>query len=147
MLAGLWIDLPDIRPAFFCSNAILADIAVGTDGHIKLRTIGIGDDVLGPVMVDGAGRKIDDLFAFFRNTCFAVMIGKAQHGIGISDIQRVAEKRHAERRVQPGDEDVPLVGNPIAIGVAQQGDAIGRWPGIRTRRFHDRCLDITDDTA
>ena len=147
MLASLRIDFPDIRAACFCRDAVLADIAVGADGHIELRTVGVGDDVLGPVMVDRAGRKIDDLLAFLRDARLAVTIGEAQHGIGVGDIERIAGQGHAERRVQAGDEDVALIGDAVAIGVAQQHDAIRRWSRIRTRRLHDRRLDVADDTA
>jgi hypothetical protein len=60
MRSGREHDLPDLCPVGFLVDAVLGGIAVRADGHVQRRSVGTRDDVLGPVVVDGAGRQIED---------------------------------------------------------------------------------------
>ena len=42
-----WIDFEDPRPALLIPDAVLPGVAVGPDGHVKMRAVGARDDVLG----------------------------------------------------------------------------------------------------
>ena len=46
------------------------------------------------------------------------------HAIGVGDIEIIADQHHAEGRMQMIQEDKCLVGHAVAIGVAQQQDAV-----------------------
>ena len=97
MLATGHIDFPDRGAPLLDRHAVLGHIAVGAGGDVELVAIGAGDEVLGPVMIDLAGRQIDQPGALRGNHVRAGFIGKAHHGIGVGDIEIVAHQRHAER--------------------------------------------------
>src|SRR5207302_1178833 len=59
-----------------------------------------------------------------RDACGARRVGEGNHAIGVADIERVAQQRHAERLIEPGEEDLPGFGHAVAVGVAQQRDAV-----------------------
>ncbi len=76
----------------------------------------------------------------------AGLVRKTHHRIGIGDIKAVADQRHAERRKQAADELRTHLCHAVAIGIAQQGDAIG----ARHRRaglFHHRALHLLAQPA
>ena len=109
----------------FLIEAVLAGVAIRADGGIELRTVAAGDDVLGPVVIDLSGwerrkrrRRRGDLGR-------AVLIGEADDSVGIGDIEIVADQRHAERRMEVLQKNRPRLRGPIAILIAQQGDAVG----------------------
>jgi len=51
-------------------------------------------------------------------------VGEGDHAIGVADIEGIAEQRHAERLAQPLQERFLRFGYAVAIGVAQQRDAV-----------------------
>jgi hypothetical protein len=53
-----------------------------------------------------------------------MVIREAHNRVGGCDIEVVADKRHAEGRIQPLQEDRPSFHGSIAIGVAQQRDTV-----------------------
>ena len=53
-------------------------------------------------------------------------VGEGDHAVGVADIERVAQQRHAERLVQPLQENLARFGHAVAIRVAQQRDAVRR---------------------
>ena len=63
-LPGGRIDFQNGRAAILLVQSVLGRVAVGPDGRIEMRPVRAGDDVLGPVMVDGTGRKVRDLYAW-----------------------------------------------------------------------------------
>src|SRR5262249_47478925 len=62
-IAARGIDLENGGATLFILHAVLSRVAVGADSRIDARAIGARDDVLGPVVVDGASRQVDDLGA------------------------------------------------------------------------------------
>ena len=62
-LAAGAIDLQHGGAILLGLDAVLADIAVGADGRIELGAVGAGGEVLGPVVIDGAGRQVGELHA------------------------------------------------------------------------------------
>ncbi len=73
-----------------------------------------------------SGRLEGDKFPSRRGNPIRVRrIGEGHHAIGVADIEGIAQKRHAERLVQPFHESPARFGDAVAIPVAQQGDTIG----------------------
>jgi hypothetical protein len=97
VLAGFGVHFPNGGAAGFGLHAALADVAVGAHGHVELAAVGIGDDVFGPVVVDGAGRKVHDLDGRRRDAGLARLVGKAHDGIGVGHVKIIAHQHHAER--------------------------------------------------
>ena len=114
------VDLQDRRAARLGVDAVLAVIAVRADRDEKRPAVRAGDESLGPVVVDLAGGQCGHLGARVGNLRLAGAVGKAKQGIGVGDVEVVADQRHAEGRRQPGQEDGSGLGDAVAIGVAQQ---------------------------
>ena len=91
-------------------------------------------------MVDGARGQVGELDAGRGDLGVAGMIGEFHDRIGVGDIEVVADQRHAERRVQPFEKDGPGFGDAVAVGVAQQRDAIGARR-IGAGAAHDHLRD------
>ncbi|MNE37777.1 hypothetical protein D3C80_1316450 [compost metagenome] len=97
-------------------------------------------------MVERPGRQVGHLLARRIDAHLPVAVGEAHHGIGVGDVQPVADQRHAERRVEPGKEFHAPLGHTIAVAVSQQGDAIGAWHRGASPR-HDFLGDPALDPA
>ena len=59
-----------------------------------------------------------------RDAGLAERIGKGHDPVGVGDVQRVSNQRDPERRIQAIQEDSAQLRLPVAIGVAQQGNAV-----------------------
>jgi hypothetical protein len=95
-------------------------------------------------MIDRAGRQIRDLRARPREALRAVAVFEAQDCVGIRDVERVADERHAERRIEALEEHAADLGLAVAVGIAQQGDAIRARharTGFLLRLVHEETLD------
>ena len=71
-------------------------------------------------------------------------VGEAQHGVGVGHVEVVAHQRHAEGRVQPFQQHRAQVGHAVAVGVAQQRDAVGAGhagAGALHHQAHHPALD------
>ncbi|CAN6484249.1 unnamed protein product [Victoria cruziana] len=123
--AALRVDLQDGRAPLLGLQAVLGDIAVGADADVQLAAIGTGDQALGPVMVARAGRQLGHLGRRAFEPRQLGVVGPAQQRIGVGDVEVLADQGHAQWRVEAFGEDEALVGNAVAIGVAQQRDAVG----------------------
>ena len=132
-VAGCGIHLQDRGTIDLVLHAVLAHIAVRADRHVEARAIAAGNDVLGPVMVDRARGQVDDLYAGRGDLRIARLVGKAHDRIGVGDIEFVADERHAEGRIQSGQKHGSRVRDAVAVGVAQQRDAVGAGNGRRRR--------------
>jgi hypothetical protein len=55
----------------------------------------------------------------------ALGVGHLHERIGVGDEQLVAHQRHAVGRHQVGHEHLLDLGHAVAVGIAQQGDAVG----------------------
>src|SRR5437660_10580245 len=75
-------------------------------------------------MIDRAARKISQLGAQGGNAGLSFLIGIADDGISVRDIKVVADQGHAERRVEMVQEHGSQLGDAVAIGVAQQRNAV-----------------------
>ncbi|KEZ16414.1 hypothetical protein CP98_04104 [Sphingobium yanoikuyae] len=123
MHAGLAINLPDDGAIFLHRHAAFADIAVGADTDIEFRSVRTGCQRFGPVMIDARGQS-GHLDARRGDARFALAIGKAQQRVLCRDIELALDQGEAIGRIQSGDECTAQFGAAIAIGIAQQGDAI-----------------------
>ena len=56
--AGRAIHLPDGRAVLLRFHAVFGDVAVRADADIEQRAVRARDQALGPVMIDGAARKL-----------------------------------------------------------------------------------------
>ena len=77
--------------------------------------------------IGGPGGQVQDLAPRHADLQVAWLIGKRHQRVGVGDVERVADQRHAIGRIETGEKRRLRFGAAIAIGVAQQGDAIGRW--------------------
>ena len=138
-LAGQ-VELPDGRAAFFSRHAALGHVAVGAHRDIELPRVGAEHEVLGPVVVDGAGRQIGHLHTRRCHVVGAGGVGKAQHGVGVGHVQHAVGIGHAEGRVQAVlgtfEQHAALVGPTLPRAVAQQGDAVGAGRACASARHH-----------
>ncbi|MNE39443.1 hypothetical protein D3C80_1333990 [compost metagenome] len=91
-------------------------------------------------MVVAAGGQVRDLDRGGVDARLAGLIGDGDHGVGVGDEQALADQSHAEGRHQAGQEDGLGFGHAIAVGVAQQGDAV-RAGRARARLAHDAALE------
>src|SRR6185436_7799949 len=83
------IYFPDGGATLLMENSILRGVAVGAHGCVELRSIGTGDDVLGPVMVDAAGWEIHDVHRRRDDTGCTLDVWKANDAIGVGDVEGV----------------------------------------------------------
>ena len=81
-------------------------------------------------MVDWPARRLDHPLAGLLDPRLTFLVRKAQQRVGIGDIEVAADQRHPEGRMQAVEEHGAGVDDAVAVGIAQQGDAIGaRHPG------------------
>ena len=118
------VDLPDRGSFILGSNSVFGDVAVGSDPDIELGAIRTRQQGLGPMMINGSARKVRQLGAGSGDAGLPFLIGIAHDGIGVRNVEIIADQCDAERRIEVVQEDGSLIGNAIAIGVAQQRDAV-----------------------
>src|SRR5690606_24424192 len=122
--AGGGVDLPDHGAAGLGNHAAFGDVAVGADAHVQEAAIGTGGHRLGPVVVD-LGRELGERFRR-RGAGLgrARAVVEAHHGILVGDVQVVADQREAIRGVEVlGEHRLHFV-VAVAVGIAQQGQAV-----------------------
>ena len=93
-----------------------------------------------------AGVELDDRLGLGGDPRLAVGVGHADERVGVADVELAAQQRHAEGRVEPGHEDVALLGDAVAVGVAQQRDAVRRR-GAGASAAHQEAHGAGDDAA
>ena len=99
-----------------------------------------GDEVLGPVMVDRPRRQVDHLDAGRRRSASRLpRRGSAARRRCWPRRASSPDQRHAEGRVEAGEEDRARLRDAVAVGVAQQDDAV-RGSAGRRRPFSWNCL-------
>ena len=112
------IHLPDGGTLSLHVHASFGHVAIRADGDIELAAIRTGNKVLGPVVVDRPGRKIDHFDTGRADARIAGGVRKAQHSVRVRDVETAADKRHAEWRVQAIEQHRALVDNAVALAVA-----------------------------
>ena len=85
-----------------------------------------------------AGLEADELSPGCGDAIRARHIREGDDAVGVADIKSVAHQRHAERLVQSLHENLARFGDAVAVGVAQQGDAVGA--DAKGARPSHRCL-------
>ena len=125
IVAGLGIDLQHGGAVRFAFQAIFADVAVRSDADIE-QPVGADGQAAGPVHVRRLGRQVQNLPPLVADLGLAFLIGEGHQRIGVGDIEGVADQRHAIGRIEAAQEHRLGVRLAIAIGVAQQADAVGR---------------------
>jgi hypothetical protein len=83
-----------------------------------------------PTLLVAAGDVLDDRLGLARGLRVAVLVGEADDRVGVADVDvfRVGPDRvegDAERAVQAGGEDLVDLGLAVAVGVAEDADAVG----------------------
>ena len=75
-------------------------------------------------MIDGSTRKVRELGAWGSDAGLPFLIGIADDRVRVRYVKIIADQSDAERRIEVIQEDGSDIGNAIAIGVAQQRDAV-----------------------
>jgi hypothetical protein len=88
------------------------------------------------VVVEIAAGKVRELLTLRGDRRRAFLVRKLHDGIGVGDVKIIADQRHAERRVQSRQELGLHLRDAVAVGITQQGDAIGR------RHYRARLLHV-----
>ena len=130
------IELVDRGAAFLDLHAVLGDVAERADAGIELLAVRARQQAPRPMP---AGLERDELASLGGDAVRARDIRKGDHAVGVADIEGVADQRHAERLAQPFHENPASFGDAVAVGVAQQRDAVGadaERRGAPHRRLH-----------
>src|SRR3954453_12592900 len=114
------INLPDSGALVFSVDAILADVAVRPDARVQLRAVDTRDQILRPMMIDRAGGQGREHGRRTRRPERARRVADLHDGIAVGDVQRVADERHPERRIEMIEKDGARLGHAIAAGVPEQ---------------------------
>ena len=115
--AGFEIESMNGSATLFGVRPALADIAVGAHCDEQAPFVGAGQDVLGPVMVH-AGRQLGNHFGIGRGSRHSRGVSESHNGIGVRDVQVVADQRHAEGRVECRQERRARLRDAIADRLA-----------------------------
>src|SRR3979411_3018034 len=75
-------------------------------------------------MIDTARRQGDDHPAWCGDVRLATRVRKAHDAIGVRHVQRVADQGNSKRRMKPGQEHRPCLGDAIAVAVAKKDDPV-----------------------
>jgi hypothetical protein len=86
-LPGSGIDGQDRGAMLFILHAVLRDIAIGADRHVKHLRAGITDDIFGPVVVNSASRKLGHYRTGISEANYARLVVEAQQRIRIGDVK------------------------------------------------------------
>jgi hypothetical protein len=131
------VDLQHRRAVLLHLHAVLADIAVGAGGGVELRPVPRGDQILGPVVVERPGGQVGNLLPWAARLRRASFVAERDDRVRIRDVEAVADQRHAEGRIEPFDEGRAELGDAVAVGVAQQRDAVGAFDTGARETHHD----------
>src|SRR4051812_36455745 len=100
MSSGRGIDLQNRGALAFVLDSVLGDVAVRADSDVELRAVRRRDDVLGPVVIDAASGKSDDLHRASSEMDLARGIGEAHDRIGVSYVESISDECHPEWRMK-----------------------------------------------
>ena len=108
----------------------LADIGLRADRDIELGLVRADQQVARPVAVGLVGREP---LARRGDLGLAGLVGEGEDPVGIADVERRADQRHAEGLVEASEEGLADLGDAVAVRVAQQRDAVGARPDAPAR--------------
>ena len=110
---------------------------------IELRLVGRQKQAAGPVPAAIVrGQPATGLGDAVR----ARRVGIGNHAIGVADVERIGEKRHAEWLLEAVEERVLRLGDAVAIAVAQERDAV-RAVAERRRPSHRRDHGVVEQAV
>ena len=122
-----------IGPAVFA--LVVVDVRARADRDVESLAVGRELQVPRPVpaaadALVAAGDVLDDRLGLARGLRVAVLVGETDHGVGVADVDvlRLWPDRvegDPERSVQAGGEDLVDLGLAVAVGVAEDADAVG----------------------
>src|SRR5580704_19380024 len=75
-------------------------------------------------MIDGSARKVGELGAWCRDAGLPFLIGIADDGVSVRHVEILANQSDAKGRIEVVQEDGSLIESAIALGIAQQRDAV-----------------------
>ena len=101
-------------------NSVFRHVAVRPDRRIKFGTVGTGDHVLRPVVIDATAGEIDDLDRCGDDAGRTWRVGEAYDRIRVGDVECISDQGHSERRVQIRNERRLGVRNAVPIAIPQQ---------------------------
>src|ERR1700709_854408 len=95
-LSGSAIDLKDVGAVFLRLDAVLRNVAVGSNADIKLRSIRTGDKALCPVVVYRTARQRHQRFTRRGDAHVAGLVWVPDDCIRVGDIKIAAYQRDAK---------------------------------------------------
>lgn len=75
-------------------------------------------------MVVDPGREFGDFLGRRRDPGLALLVGEADQGVLVGDVEIALDEGEAVGGVEIGDEDGLRFGDAVAIGIAQQRDTV-----------------------
>src|SRR5262249_52307982 len=127
------IDLEDGGAVMLGLHPVLGDVAVRADADIELRAVGTRNQALGPVMIDRPAWQWSQRRTRCGDFGVAFVVGISDDGVGVGDVEIVADQRDAEWRIEMIEEYAPGVRHAVAVSITQQRDAVAR-PRVAARR-------------
>ena len=124
-LAARQIELMDRCTPLLGIHAALADIAERADPCIELAPVGTRQQAARPM---AAGLERCELPPRRGDAAGPRGVGEGHHAVGVADVERVAQQRHAERLVQSLQKNLADLGYAVAIRIPQPGDAVRADP-------------------
>ena len=79
-----------------------------------------------------------------RDGRHAGRVGEGHDGVRVGDVERAADERHPEGRVEARREGRPRLGRAVAVGVTEERDAVGAGharAGLLHEQPHEEALD------
>ena len=116
------VQFVDAGAAFFGFEAVFGDVAQRADADVEALAVAAGQQAARPVP---AGLEAGEAAPRRGDARRARRVGEGQHAVGVADVEGVAEQRHAEGLVEVLEQGVALLGHAVAVGIAQQRDAVG----------------------
>src|SRR5690606_17765803 len=121
--AGLTVYFPDHRAVLLGHHAALAHVRVRTDAHIEHLPVRPGSERLRPVVVE-LRRELGNHASRHRYLGLAFLVWEFEQGVLVGDVERVPYQREAVGRIEPVDQDGVQFRHAVAVGIAQQADAV-----------------------
>ena len=133
LVLAVGVEGQDVGPAVLA--VVVVDVRPRADRDEQRLAVGRELEVARPVAAAAdalvaAGDVLDDRLGLARGLRVAVLVGEADDRVGVADVDvlRLGPGRvegDPERPVQAGGEDLVDLGLAVAVGVAEDADAVG----------------------
>ena len=128
------IKLMNRGAPFLDFEAFLGDVAARSDRHKELGAVARWQNVARPVV---PYLQVHELLALRGDAGVAFLVRIDDDAVGVRHVELVANERHAERLAQALKENGLLLGDAVAVLVAQERNAVR----VLDRRAH-LALDV-----